>query len=50
VGPDYQYDLYWVPFQNEDGVTEKYKFTIIGSSEKERDDWYESLDEGPGHL
>lgn len=36
-GPDFQYDVYWVPIENEDGVTEKYKFTIIGSSANERE-------------
>ncbi len=32
VGDEYQYDVYWAPFENEDRIVDKYKFTIIGSS------------------
>jgi hypothetical protein len=34
AGEDFQYDVYWVPFENEDRIVDKYKFTIIGSSKE----------------
>lgn len=32
IGKDIQYDIFWKPLRNSQGVTEKYKFTIAGTA------------------